>query len=69
MQNVERGHQGGVGGRITVAVDLVTADGASYAVFELAHLDFCSATGVVIGCFAAVGNIFISDLPTSLGLN
>ena len=52
MQNVERGHQGGVGGRITVEVDLASVDGASDAVFELAHVGFSSATGVVIGCFA-----------------
>jgi hypothetical protein len=56
-------------GRIAVEVDLVTADGASDAVFQLAHLGFCSAAGIVICCFAAGGNVFISDPPTSLGLN
>jgi hypothetical protein len=39
-QNYERGHRCGIGGRIAVEVSLVTADGASDAVFQLARLDF-----------------------------
>ena len=33
----------------------VIADGASDAVLRLTHVDFCSAAGIVIRCFAAGG--------------
>ena len=68
-QNFECGHRGGVGGRTSVKVDLVTDDCATHAVLQLAHLNFCSAVGIVVCCFAAAGNVFLSDPPTSLGMN